>query len=149
VKKVLVGSLAAFLVGLGAAVLAATPAAADYGQGAQYQIEISANLPGFNGGGVWIWTELSTDGTGQYQGADCGHGAQPGAVPDGGTETWSVNSGVITIKGVVLNGLGGFPTTITVSATNGHYSFSGTDEVLTLPSFIPPEAGFTQVQVAP
>lgn len=54
----------------------------------------------------------------------------------------------MTITGVVLNGLGGFPTTITVHATTGHYS--GTiGSYLTLPAFIPPFIGTSQLQVAP
>jgi hypothetical protein len=51
---------------------------------------------------------------------------------------------MVTISGVVLNGLGGFPTTITVPAGYGHYS--GTlGSFLTLSAFIRPSTGFTQL----
>src|SRR5919201_3282895 len=91
-----------------AAVLAA-PASADYGQGALYQVEISANESGPNGGGIWLWIELTpssgstTNGTGDYSGSDCGHGL--GAASDRGDVTWTSSGGVLTINGVTLNGL--------------------------------------------
>lgn len=131
-----------------AAAVFATTASADYGTGAAYQIELSANIPGTQGGGVWLWITLnSKTGGGDYSGSDCGHGGE-GAVSDkGDISSWSDSGGTLTIKGVVLNGLGGFPTTITVPDTYGHYT--GTiSSFLTLPGFIPP-VGFSQLQVAP
>lgn len=71
-----------------------------------------------------------------------------GATPDSGDVTWTDTGGTLTITGVALNGLGGFPTTITVPDTNGHYT--GTiGRYLTLLGFIPPFVGNTQLQVAP
>ena len=129
-------------------------ASADYGQGAVYQIALSANLSGPNGGGVWLWIALyptdpnnPTYGTGDYTGSDCGHGF--GSVRDMGDVTWQAGpNNTIVISGVVLNGLGGFPTTITVPAAYGHYSGTG-GAFLTLPPFLPPDAGTSQLQVAP
>ncbi|MEA5453828.1 hypothetical protein SPF06_03750 [Sinomonas sp. JGH33] len=139
--------------GIAAAALAAAafgtagPASADYGNTAIYQIALSDNVSGPQGGGVWLWYELSSDGTGDYQGADCGHGF--GAVHDGGSVRWGwADSKHIVIWGTVLNGLEGFPTTVTIPAAFGHYS--GTDETfLTLPPFIPGGIGNAQLQVAP
>jgi hypothetical protein len=89
---------------------------------------------------------LYPNGGGDYRGADCGHGF--GAVRDHGDLSWSSSNGWLTISGVVLDGLGGFPTTITVPATYGHYSGTiGT--FLTLPGFIPGFIGTSQLQVAP
>gem|GEM_PF-5043407 len=54
--------------------LAPTGAAyASYGQGAEYQVEISANLQNGAGqgqstdGGVWFWAALNQDGTVNYR----------------------------------------------------------------------------------
>jgi hypothetical protein len=127
--------------------LAAGPAAADYGRAAQYQVELSANVSGRTGGGVWLWLELSGDGTVDYQGSDCGHGGS-GAAHDGGETTWSASGSEFVIPGVILNGLGGFPATVTVPASPGHYT--GTvGSFITLPPFIPPAAGNSQLQIAP
>jgi len=141
-------------------VLAAAPGAAfaDYGHGAAYQIELSANLNGQaakalggSGGGAWLWIELSSDHTGDYQGSDCGHGGGVnGAVHDVGSVTWTDSGGWLTITGVVLNGFGGFPTTITVPDTYGHYSGAvGSYLTLPLPPFITTAMGSSQLQVAP
>lgn len=138
--------------------MAATPAAADYGQGAAYQIEISANISGKHGGGAWLWTELTpsspaaTSGTGEYRGSDCGRGAAEHARADGGDDSYSISGGVITISGVVLNGLGGIPVTITVPSEYGHYTSDFVSVLPTLegaPLFLPPGVGVAQVQVAP
>lgn len=132
----------------------ATSAFADYGQGAQYQIEISENCNGLQscdlaqGNGVWLWIELNADGTGDYEGADCAHGVPTptgvisGAFHDSGDVTWTSDGQTITITGVTL--LGTLPLTVTVPAAYGHYSES-TDSVL--PGF--PVPGLAQVQVAP
>lgn len=130
----------------------AAPARADYGNTAWRQVALSANINGRNGGGVWLWMELSGGATGgsvDYQGADCGHGGA-GAVHDSGSAWWHlVNSGSeIEIDGVILNGLGGFPATVTVPTAIGHYTGTiGT--FITLPSFIPAFLGTSQLQVAP
>ena len=122
-----------------------------YGSGATYEIELSANISGSQGGGVWLWIALYPNWQGDYSGADCGHGPAGGAASDKGDVTWQytgVNNQWVVINGVSLNGLGGFPTTITVPAQTGHYTGTiGT--YLTLPSFIPPSIGTSQLQVAP
>ena len=119
--------LAASLM-LGAAVFfgLAASAQADYGPGAVYQVEISANAAS---GSFWIWAELDPGNTsGDYQETDCihlGHGPDnDGAVHDSGSVTsWSVGNGVLTMTG--MNILGGLETaTISVplpsSGTYGH-----------------------------
>ncbi len=122
--------------------------ATGYEPGAIYQIELSANIPSPQGGGVWLWIGLDPNGQGDYSGSDCGHGE--GAVSDKGDVTWhyaGLNNEWIVIDGVILNGLAGFPTTITVPSQYGHYTGTiGT--YLTLPGFIPPFLGSTQLQVA-
>jgi hypothetical protein len=127
--------------------VAAAPASADYGPTAVYQIELSANASGRSGGGVWLWLELSSDGSVDYQGADCGHGGA-GAAHDGGSTTWRTTNGHLEIDNVILNGLGGFPATVTTPSALGHYT--GTlGSFITLPPFIPPFIGTSQLQVAP
>jgi hypothetical protein len=130
-------------------------ASADYGKGAVYQVEITANLAGPQGGGIWLWIELDGNGTGAYQGADCGHGG--GAIHDSGDVTWQDNgNGTISISGVNLLGLefafGIGPTTITVPSTYGHTSYGASDNPFltifdNLPGFL--TGGKAQVQVAP
>jgi hypothetical protein len=142
-------AIAAATLLAGGSVVAAAPASADYGASAIYQIELSANASGRNGGGVWLWLELSNDGTVDYQGSDCGHGGA-GAAHDGGSTTWHYTDGgtQLEIDNVLLNGLGGFPATITTPAQQGHYTGTiGT--FITLPAFIPPFIGTSQLQVAP
>jgi len=59
-----------------------------------------------------------------------------------------MSGGSVVISGIALNGLGGFPTTVTVPAAYGHYTGTvGT--FLTVPSFIPSFVGNSQLQVAP
>lgn len=134
---------------------AAAQAARDYGPGAMYQIEISSNITGKNGGGVWLWIELNADGTGDYAGSDCGRGAAQRATSDRGEITsWSVADGVLTIEGVSLNGFGGLPVTITIPLPSSGYGHVTTDVVSIFPDLgtvlgLPPGAGFSQVQVAP
>jgi hypothetical protein len=112
-----------------------------------YQVELSANIPGVQGGGLWLWIGLNPSGTGDYSGSDCGHGGA-GAASDKGEVTWHYDGANIVINGLVLAGLDGFVTTITVPSKYGHYT--GTlGSFLTLPGFIPPFIGFSQLQVAP
>ncbi|HZR93234.1 MAG TPA: hypothetical protein VFA44_12610 [Gaiellaceae bacterium] len=151
----LLATAAATLAGLA---LAAGTASADYGQGAGYQIELSGNIPGNQGGGIWLWIELTpsapnaTSGTGDYSGSDCGRGAGEHARADSGQVTWTDNGdGTLTISGVVLNGLGGLPEPIIVPDSYGHETadfatvFPAVASLLGIPS----GAGFAQVQVAP
>ena len=147
VRSRIAAAAAAATLASGATLAAASPAWADYGQGAVYQVELSANASGPQGGGLWLWFGLNSDGTGDYQGSDCGHGGL-GAAHDGGDVTWHVSGDQVVINGVVLNGLGGFPATVTVPAAFGHYT--GTiGSFITLPPFIPPGIGSSQLQVAP
>ena len=120
-----------------------------YGAGAVYQIELSANASGPQGGGLWIWIGLYPNWQGDYAGSDCGHGGE-GAAADQGDVSWhyTANNDSLVIKGVVLKGLGDFPTTIKVPSAYGHYTGTlGTFE--TLPPFIPGFIGNSQLQVAP
>jgi hypothetical protein len=134
------------LAGGGAALATASPALA-YGNSSVYNVELSANISGPAGGGVWLWIGLDSNGTGDYHGADCGHANGP-ATSDGGDVTWTTVGNNVVISGVVLNGLGGFPATVTVPAAFGHYT--GTiGSFITLPSFIPPTVGRSNLQVAP
>ena len=134
------------LLGIGT-LAAATPASADYGKTAVYQVELSANISGRLGGGAWLWLELSSDHSVDYQGSDCGHGGV-GATHDGGSTTWSQVGDKLVIPNVVLNGLGPFSAKVTVPDTLGHYT--GTvGSFITLPGFIPAGAGNSQLQVAP
>jgi hypothetical protein len=145
-SKLAAAAAAATLAGGAAAVATASPAAA-YGPQQVYQVELSANIPGTNGGGAWLWFGLSSNGTGDYHGSDCGHGGV-GAASDGGDVTWQRVGNSVVISGVVLNGLGGFVATVTVPAAFGHYT--GTlGSFITVPPFIPSNAGFSQLQVAP
>jgi hypothetical protein len=131
-------------------------ASADYGPGALYQVEITANEPGPTGGGIWLWIELTpsggstTSGTGDYAGSDCGHGH--GSARDLGDVTWSSAGGTLTISGVLLHGFGPtpVPVTITVPSTYGHYSYP-TNAFASIFSGLPPfvTGGSAQVQVAP
>lgn len=142
-------------IGMATAALAAGafatagPAAADYGRGQVYQVALSDNISGRQGGGVWIWWGLNSNGTGDYSGSDCGHGGE-GAASDKGDVTWtySADGTQIIISGTVLNGLGGFPTTVTIPAAYGHYT-GADDSFLTLPPFIPGGIGNAQLQVSP
>lgn len=135
--------------------LPAGSAAADYGRGAVYQVEISSNVPGPHGGGVWLWIELDADGGGDYAGSDCGRGAAEHAVADRGeVGSWSVSGGVLTISGVTLNGFGGLPVTITVPLPASGYGHVSTDVISIFPDLatvlgLPAGVGFSQVEVAP
>lgn len=123
-------------------------ALADYGQGAQYQIELSYNctnpcslVPGSTGAGVWLWIELSANGTGDYSGSDCLHGV--GAIADQGSIAWWPNSdGTLTVYGLNLAG-GALPPLIVIPASYGHYVIAG----YPVPNF--PPLGTTQLQIAP
>jgi hypothetical protein len=127
-------------------------ASADYGPGAVYQVEITANDSGPTGGGIWLWIALNRSSTGDYRGSDCGHGF--GAARDSGdVTTWSSSGGWLTISGVVLHGFGPFPVpvTITVPSTYGHYAYptnAFTSIFTGLPTFLA-GLGHAQVQIAP
>lgn len=156
-------ALSAAAAALGVTAFAASPAAADYGRGAVYQVELSSNLNvpgavpnGIPSGGVWLWFGLYGDHTVDYAGSDCGHGI--GASSDKGDTTWyygdrdgtpNPDGDWVVIPGVILNGFGGFPSTVTVPRAYGHYTGS-VGAYMSLP--LPPEVasqGFSQLQVAP
>jgi hypothetical protein len=122
-------------------------ALADYGQGAQYQIELSYNcnnpcslVPGTTGAGVWLWIELSANHTGDYQGSDCLHGSA--AIADSGSVTWTDTAGHLVVSGLNLAG-GALPPLVVVPDTYGHYRFAG----YPVPGF--PALGTTELQIAP
>jgi hypothetical protein len=143
--------LAAFAVATVTAAIAIAPASADYGPGAVYQVEITVNEGGPQGGGIWLWLALYANGTGDYAGSDCGHGH--GAAADRGDVTWTSANGMLTITGVVLNGfgpVGPVPVTITVRSQYGHYPYPA-DAFTTIFSGLPPfiSGGKGQVQIAP
>src|SRR5436190_14607685 len=96
--------------------LFAATASAEYGPGAVYQVEISANAQ--PGPSFWFWAELDPGNTsGDYQMADCIHVGQGGpnaaAHASGEVESWSVGGGWLTMTGVKI--IGGLETT-TISA---------------------------------
>jgi len=139
------GCLAAALVGT-----AATPAFADYGQGAQFQIAISANnVGGVPGDGVWLWIALNGNGTGDYTGTDCIHTGPAGlngAAHEQGDVSWTDSGGKLTITGIKLVG-GVFPVTVVVSDQIGHYV--GPSDSFVQGFALGPIGGTAQVQVAP
>lgn len=144
---------AALMIGLS---LNAAPALADYGAGATYQVEVSANPGDF---GFWLWAELSPDNTGDYQEADCihlggGH-ATDAAVHDSGSVTgWTVANGHLTMTGVkIIGGLETATFSIPVSqAVLGHYSSVTVTVTSAIVPILPIGVPLTlpaQVQVAP
>ena len=124
-SRVLLGLTASLMLGAVVFFGTAASARADYGPGAVYQVEISANAAT---GSYWIWAELDPGGTsGDYQETDCihlGRGGPNGALHDSGSvSSWSVGGGTLTMTGVQI--LGGLETaTISVplpsSGTYGH-----------------------------
>lgn len=129
--------------------LVAAPAFADYGPGAQFQVELSANdVGGVPGHGLWLWLELNPDRTADYSGSICVHNGSDGidrATPVSGDTIWTDNGTALTMPlqitlrtGVVLH------LDVTVPDTVGHYSGPTGD-------FLSPNVigGSAQVQVAP
>jgi hypothetical protein len=101
---------------------------------AVYQVEISSNIPGPNGGGIWLWIELNSNGCGDYAGSDCGRGADERAKADrGDVRSWSISGGALAIEGITLNGLGGLPVTITIPLPASGYRHVTTDVVTIFP----------------
>lgn len=137
--RVRLAAMAAATTVLGGVALAAAapPAAADYGPGSVYQVEISANP---HGEGVWFWAALSASsagamsGTGDYQEADCIHlggghfvGGQAldAAAHYGGELRWSISDGTLTMSGI--GAIGGIdPLTISVPLPSGGYGHGDT-----------------------
>jgi hypothetical protein len=138
--------------GLTAGVLMATAGTslAEYGPGAAYQVEISANTAS---GSFWIWAELTpsvpggTSGTsGDYEETDCVHlsalvqgPSVDAAANDAGSVTrWSVANGILAMNGV--NIIGDAETaTITVPVTaSGYGHTNGMALEVTAPDPAPP-----------
>jgi len=132
------------------ALVAAPGSLADYGNTAQYQIELSANnVGGVPGDGLWLWIELNSDGSGDYTGSVCIHTGSAGrnsAFPEAGDVRWTDDGTNLTITDLVVKLRTGaqVPVTITVPDTNGHYN--GPTGNFLAPNFI---GGTTQLQVAP
>jgi hypothetical protein len=114
---------------LTAAVFAAT-ASAEYGPGAVYQVEISANAQ--PGPSFWFWAELDPGGAGgDYQMTDCIHvgrgGPNAAAHASGEVESWSTGGGMLTMTGIKIVG-GANTATISVAlpdsgAMYGHSNY--------------------------
>jgi hypothetical protein len=124
------------------------------GGDAAYQAEISANVPGRDGGGSWFWLELDKDGGGIYAGSDCAHGGG-GASSARGTLTWQRQGNQLVIHGVVSGDLPPFAyEPILVPAAYGHYVETFAQVFPTLTAFLTSvgadlSTGSAQVQVAP
>ena len=148
---VLAACVAAIFIAAGTAT--AAPSAPPGGD-ALYQVEISGNVPGPQGGGSWFWLELDRDGGGIYAGSDCGHGGG-GASADHGALTWEQQGNQLVIHGVVSAGLPPFAyEPILVPATYGHYVETFAQVFPTLTAFLTSVGadvsnGSVQVQVAP
>jgi hypothetical protein len=132
--------------------IAASGAQADYGSGAVYQIEVSANnVGGVPGDGAWIWIALNRNGTGDYEMTDCIHTGSIGlnaAAHSSGDVTWTDDGTNLWIVGV--RAIGGLvPVTIKTSDNYGHYVTASNATILVPPNPILPGFGGTaQVQVA-
>jgi hypothetical protein len=132
---------------------AAAPSAPPGGD-AVYQVEISGNVPGPQGGGSWFWLELDRDGGGIYAGSDCAHGGG-GASADRGALTWEHQGDQLAIHGVVSAGLPPFAyEPILVPAAYGHSVKTFAQVFPTLTAFLTSVGadlsnGSVQVQVAP
>lgn len=137
-----------------AAGTAAAAPSAPPGGDALYQVEISGNVPGPQGGGSWFWLELDRDGGGIYAGSDCAHGGG-GASTARGALTWEQQGDQLVIHGVVSGGLPPFAyEPILVPAAYGHYVETFAQVFPTLTAFLTSVGvdlsnGSVQVQVAP
>jgi hypothetical protein len=156
-RKMLAVFVATGMFTAGLVVAAAGPASADYGRGAVYQVEISANnVGGVPGDGAWIWIALNEDGTGDYTMADCvhtgsllGHPGLNAAAHSRGDVTWTDDGTNLTIVGV--GAIGGLvPVTIVVPDVYGHYVLDSASTILVPPNPIfEGFGGWAQVQIAP
>lgn len=123
------------------------------GGDALYQVEISANVPGSQGGGSWFWLELDRDGTGVYAGADCAHGSPASSAH--GALTWEKQGSQLFIHGVQSSDLPPFAyEPIIVPASYGHDVETFAQVFPTLTAFLTSVGadvsnGVVQLQVAP
>ena len=148
-KRVAVAFIAGGGLTVGALAATAGTAFADYGPGAAYQVEISANTNHPSEGSFWMWTELTpaapgaSYGTGDYQETDCIHqgaGGVNGAAHDSGTLNWSIANGVLTLTDVKIIA-GAETATIslpTTSAPGGYGHTNGITVTVTAPNPSPP-----------
>src|SRR5438874_6358271 len=124
---------------LTAAAFAAT-ASAEYGPGAVYQVEISANAQ--PGPSFWFWAELDPGGaSGDYQMTDCIHAGRGGpnaaAHASGEVESWYVSGGMLTMTGVKIIG-GAETATISVALpSSGMYGHSNEVTVTVTSAVVP------------
>lgn len=106
-SRLLFALLTATVLVVGVSVAGWAPRAlADYGPGAQYQVEISSNPDGV---GFWLWAELGPGQTSDYQETDCihlggGHATDAAAHDAGDLSSWSVSNGTLTMYGMKLIG---------------------------------------------
>lgn len=161
-NKALLVLAASLIVGVAAFFGTAASAQADYGSGAVYQVEISANaLPGPS---FWFWAELDPGGvSGDYQMTDCIHvgrgGPDAAAHASGQVQTWSVGGGYLTITGVKIVGGADTATIVAALPSSGTYGHSNWVQVTVTSAVpgapLPVGAVFTfsgpktQVQLAP
>jgi hypothetical protein len=148
-------TLAALACLLACAAFAGT-ARADYGPGAQYQVEISANPPGV---GFWIWAELGPGQASDYQETDCihlggGHATDAAAHDSGEVDSWTVANGMLTMNGVkIIGGAAKANISVPVSAgVLGHSNAMTLTVTQEVEPFFPLNVPITfpaQVQVAP
>jgi hypothetical protein len=135
----------------------APTANADYGPGAVYQVEISANPPG---SGFWIWAELDPGmASGDYQETDCihsGRGGPNGALHDAGSvEGWGFDTtaGTLTMYGVkIIGGAETVDITVPLPANGGQYGHANSvtmTYVSGAPIIFPSATFAAQVQLAP
>lgn len=102
IRRVVLTLSAAGAMAVGMAAAGVAPAAADYGSGAQYQVEVSSNPGGF---GFWLWAELGPGQTSDYQETDCihlggGHATDAAAHDSGSLSSWSAGNGTLTMNGM-------------------------------------------------
>lgn len=134
--------------------VASAQPSAPAGGDAVYQVEISANVPGSQGGGSWFWLELDREGTGVYAGSDCAHGGNAASSADGAL-TWEQQGNQLLIHGVQSAALPPFAyEPIVVSASYGHEVETYSQVFPTLTAFLTSVGadvsnGTVQVQVAP
>ncbi len=138
--KVLLLFTAALMLGAAVFLGTAASARAEYGPGAVYQVEISANsVPGPS---FWFWAELDPGGTsGDYQMTDCIHvgrgGPNAAAHASGEVESWYVSGGMLTMTGVKIIG-GAETATISVALpSSGMYGHSNEVTVTVTSAIVP------------
>ncbi|HJQ49802.1 MAG TPA: hypothetical protein VJ838_04760 [Gaiellaceae bacterium] len=126
-KRLLSLLVALIVTGALTAVVFASTASADYGPGAMYQVEISANSQ--PGPSFWFWAELDPGGaSGDYQMTDCIHvgrgGPNAAAHASGEVESWSVDGGMLTMTGVKIVGGANIATISVALPSSGMYGHS-------------------------